>query len=222
MTNDSTASDLETVDTRPIRYRLGGWTTVSGAQDVSVILCVRDEELVVYTWNSVGAGTPADVWHGIDRTIAVVPTDTVVESLEAELRAREDEIPEIASHFRGTHWNGHNLVGSWGDEGDTEMGPRALMELDVQRSWEVGDWLDPAAHEVCEQVRETLAADPSATLATVAATLEDEAAREGVHLAGDTVEALVALVENALERLDEDDEDDSESIAVYRRALASR
>src|SRR5690348_7086271 len=118
MTNDSTAA-AETETAQPeIVYSIGGWTKVSGATKVSVILDAEGDEIRVYTFNAIGSGTPMSVWHNRHRMIATVDVQTVPDALLEALREHEDTIRAIAARYLGTEWDGSNHIGRWSDAGE--------------------------------------------------------------------------------------------------------
>lgn len=188
-----------TTATRPeIVYHVGGWTTISGAQDPRVILDATDpERIVVYTWNNVGPGTPEAVYHRRHRTLCTAPLCAVEQELLSALQAREESIRAIASGYLGDEWNGHNHVGRWADDDEEQYGD-ALELGDLPTYWSAGEYFGPAGDDW------VLAVVLDAGSVEAAAEVEEQNAREQGYWLSDTEDALRGLLARQAEDLDEE------------------
>lgn len=146
-------------------------------------------EVSAGTNGEIGNAVPAYVWHG--RTLrwdvpAAVRGDALAELL------RGDALPLLERVHAGhsVDWDGSNHVGRLDDDAqDASYALQRLIDRDLRDNsacvavWRVGDWLWSSC-----SLDQHWSDQP---LADVAATLEDEATRDGVMLDGDVAESLL-------------------------------
>lgn len=118
------------------------------------------EESKVYVFACVGSGYPIRAHHNIDVHLVDIPADAIGDSVADALLNHLDTIQAFVDLFKGTKWDGHNLVGQW-EEWDE---PYALnIEPDeIHCAWDPADWLDPSC-EGWEDWAQEAGIDPERT-----------------------------------------------------------
>jgi hypothetical protein len=171
----------------------------------------EEGEIEVYTFGCIGSGTPGAAYHQRHLGLGSVPRETVASELQTWLKGNEETLTKIASHYRGTAWNGSNHVGQWSGLNGHHDGEldELLMEFERKLSdastyneiacyWQAGDWYTnsmPDARKLATSERD---------LAEVAAEEVVQAQRDGVWLDADDVEEFLSgLREQAAKENDE-------------------
>lgn len=186
-----------TTTTTAITFDITEPLTVSGAVNC---LILDPETRRVYSWSTVGSGTPVAVWNRQQITIGFLPDSYAPESLAEWLRGESEALAAIAGGYQGDEWDGHNHVGSWTEEATTAAGAfseavRGAIGGAVSTTWAASDWLygDIASVRADALIAGTITAAVDGILAF--------AKGEGVHLDRVDVEAtLRGACEDAVDK----------------------
>lgn len=94
-----------------MRYRIDEYTDCS-----TVDIYLDPETRTVYSYPSSGSDLPGDAAHSRHLLLGSVPPDTVAEVLQDFLRGMEPTLVALCNSYRGTRWDGNDLVGIWEDD----------------------------------------------------------------------------------------------------------
>lgn len=206
------------MDARKITYSIG-WTTCSGAGKPRVVLDPGDGDgpIHVYTWNNVGPGCPAPLYHNVHREIGDVPLAANEDSVLEILRDNEDTIREVAALYLGAEWDGHNHVGRWRDreearrrdepaEWDYDRGPLQDALDAVRTEWDARECFAGVEADVIEAAIRAGSIEAAADHESTAAALEDV-------LLDDAEGAIRTLCEGRLDALRKEEDLDADDRA---------
>ncbi len=169
------------------------------------------DEGIVDEFCAIGPAIPAKVFH-YRASIFFVSPATVPERLRAEVIECMPIIEELAALYKGTVWDGHNLVGDWIDQPEEmeELAYRLQSAFEsVVQYWDADDWLGVA--DLVEVSR------LGSTIDDIATALKSEARDGGVWINhSDTVQVLEdRLGELLLEMIEQSQDPDSGYTAAH-------
>jgi len=202
----------------PEKLTIGDCSTldVSGAHNVVYAIPAEEHDdgiPHVFVWGNVGSGMPMLAYHDRWLYVGHVLQKAVPEEVERVLREHEDEILKALEAYRGSEWDGRNIVGKWQHAldawGDAEVELHSVREAlsEVATFWDASDWFTAVSFE------DYVSGDDLD--ATVDFELTD-ALREGAHLeAGNVRDYLVWAAQQYVDK-HEDDEEVSEHLRIAR------
>jgi hypothetical protein len=141
------------------------------------LLIVDVEHRRAYTWTHIGAGTPARVWHHVDRAFAC--PQTRADLLGAWLDKNVDLLDTLADEWQETQWDGRNHVGVWSREADDAADAIhfALVGAELPSRWLMSDYAATDPENVWARVVDLHGDDRS-----IAEQIAHESLDDGVHL----------------------------------------
>lgn len=145
---------------------------------------------------------PAPAWHGRWAHIITVGPMVVGDAMLRALQYVEDELVALSDQYRGSSWDGSNLVGKWGEDDGKAIGDaieRELSQDDRSRYWDCGDWLVgdrtwPALADLAEIDPERVLSESTRSAAIDAVVAEIYAAADDDQVAVCNVREYVELI----------------------------
>lgn len=126
-----------------IAINVEGWSTVSGSR---VGLALDPESKEVYSYYSIGAGTPMPVHLNQHISLGGVPVNAVPESLSEWLEGQKEALEAVLAEYKGTEWDGNNYVGQWSEDAReatyafSEELSRATNDNSIATYWGASDY----------------------------------------------------------------------------------